>query len=254
MRTSSQGRFPAVPYVRDFFNQSIGISPVHQPFLPWQPQSSTPLKAIALHHTMSARTPLTNLYSSLLTSARSIPTDPLRPNLQLSTTLENLIHRAFGVQATASTSKAAVSPPNPADVSMGLKEDSVTDRQREVLEGALVALRRLKEDEAMKKVSVNDLEKSFGSSNSTSGYSILSEIRCRAFDSLVVHQTYREYSTNALNMFDVEPYLQYPITAKTLQPPTDPFYYTRIVQGVQRSAQGKARAWWKTFMQVKGEA
>ncbi|KAJ9117838.1 hypothetical protein QFC20_000118 [Naganishia adeliensis] len=46
----------------------------------------------------------------------------------------------------------------------------------------------------------------------------------------------------------------YPLTAKTLQPPTDPYYYTRLIQGVGLSSQGKTRSWWKTFFQVKGEA
>ncbi|KAJ9103911.1 hypothetical protein QFC21_002374 [Naganishia friedmannii] len=40
----------------------------------------------------------------------------------------------------------------------------------------------------------------------------------------------------------------------TLQPATDPYYYTRLIQGVGLSSQGKTRSWWKTFFQVKGEA
>lgn len=47
---------------------------------------------------------------------------------------------------------------------------------------------------------------------------------------------------------------QYPLSARTLSPPTDPLYYTRLVQGVERAGQGKARNWWKVFFQTKGQA
>ncbi|KAJ9123556.1 hypothetical protein QFC24_003771 [Naganishia onofrii] len=56
------------------------------------------------------------------------------------------------------------------------------------------------------------------------------------------------------NLSDDKALHAYPLTSKTLQPATDPYYYTRLIQGVGLSSQGKTRSWWKTFFQVKGEA
>lgn len=47
---------------------------------------------------------------------------------------------------------------------------------------------------------------------------------------------------------------QYPLSSRTLAPSHDPQYYTRIKDGVHRSAEGKGRSWWKSFFQLKGEA
>ena len=44
--------------------------------------------------------------------------------------------------------------------------------------------------------------------------------------------------------------LQYPLSAKTLQPASMPHHYTRLVEAFDKSAQGIARPWWKIFFNI----
>ena len=93
------------------------------------------------------------LYSSLLTAARSIPRDPLRPSLQLPETLETLVQRAFR-------------RPTPSSGSEGVKASTVKElSQEEVaklgfgigdltrLDRSLKAMQEITQDTAFRKVS-----------------------------------------------------------------------------------------------------
>ncbi|KAG7531754.1 hypothetical protein FFLO_04123 [Filobasidium floriforme] len=137
------------------------------------------------------------LYSSLLTAARSIPRDPLRPSLQLPETLETLVQRAFkrpiptvGASNAESSAIKELSQEEVTKLGFGIGDLTRLDR-------SLKAMQEINQDTAFRK---------------------------------------------------------YPLSARTLSPPTDPLYYTRLVQGVERAGQGKARNWWKVFFQSKGQA
>ncbi|KAI0779119.1 hypothetical protein BC629DRAFT_1289873 [Irpex lacteus] len=43
---------------------------------------------------------------------------------------------------------------------------------------------------------------------------------------------------------------KYPLTKGTLKPKSMPHYYTRLIEGVEKSAQGIARPWWKIFFNI----
>ncbi len=62
-----------------------------------------------------------------------------------------------------------------------------------------------------------------------------------------------DHNSISLNA-DVDPFLQYPLSQRTLAPASDPFYYTRLLQGVELSTRGKGRSWFKRFFSLKGEA
>lgn len=44
--------------------------------------------------------------------------------------------------------------------------------------------------------------------------------------------------------------LQYPLSEKSLKPASMPLYYTRLVEGYEKSAQGIGRPWWKIFFGI----
>ena len=48
----------------------------------------------------------------------------------------------------------------------------------------------------------------------------------------------------------LSPCSQYPLSDKTLKPASMPLYYTRLVDGYEKSAQGIARPWWKIFFGI----
>ncbi|KAF9054272.1 hypothetical protein BJ165DRAFT_1337797 [Panaeolus papilionaceus] len=43
---------------------------------------------------------------------------------------------------------------------------------------------------------------------------------------------------------------KYELSFKTLHPPSSPLHYDRLVEGVEKSAQGIKRSWWKVFFGV----
>ncbi|KAI0346530.1 hypothetical protein BDW22DRAFT_1405334 [Trametopsis cervina] len=43
---------------------------------------------------------------------------------------------------------------------------------------------------------------------------------------------------------------KYALSKKTLSPKSMPHYYDRLVEGVEKSAQGIGRPWWKIFFNV----
>jgi hypothetical protein len=162
------------------------------------------------------------LYSQLLTAVRAIPRDPLRPSLQLPQTLETLVQRSFKRPIPAA--EASNAHTQPIKELSGEEVDrlgfGIGDLTR--LDRSLKAIQEINQDSAFHKVSLCGRE---------------TLAMNRPFD--------RQRSTFTL---------QYPLSPRTLSPPTDPLYYTRLVQGVERAGQGKARNWWKVFFQTKGQA
>jgi len=55
-------------------------------------------------------------------------------------------------------------------------------------------------------------------------------------------------AAHALNNNDV--YKQYPLSKKTLQPPSAPLHYDRVAEGFEKSAKGIGRPWWKIFFGI----
>jgi hypothetical protein len=47
---------------------------------------------------------------------------------------------------------------------------------------------------------------------------------------------------------------QFPLSDKTLKPLHDPIYYSRMVEGVNRSSKGQGRSFWRKFFQLRGDA
>lgn len=45
-------------------------------------------------------------------------------------------------------------------------------------------------------------------------------------------------------------YLQYKLTDKMLRPKSMPMHYERLVEGVEKSAKGIGRPWWKIFFNI----
>ena len=45
-------------------------------------------------------------------------------------------------------------------------------------------------------------------------------------------------------------FLQYPLSKKTLRPASMPAHYDRLVVGVEKSAKGIGRPWWKIFFGI----
>lgn len=43
---------------------------------------------------------------------------------------------------------------------------------------------------------------------------------------------------------------KYPLSEKSLKPASMPLYYTRLVEGYEKSAQGIGRPWWKIFFGI----
>lgn len=43
---------------------------------------------------------------------------------------------------------------------------------------------------------------------------------------------------------------KYPLSPKTLEPASVPLHYSRLVEGMEKSAQGIGRPWWKVFFGV----
>ncbi|KAG7447239.1 uncharacterized protein BT62DRAFT_1075321 [Guyanagaster necrorhizus] len=43
---------------------------------------------------------------------------------------------------------------------------------------------------------------------------------------------------------------KYPLSPKTLEPASVPLHYSRLVEGMEKSAQGIGRPWWKAFFGV----
>ncbi|WOO79620.1 uncharacterized protein LOC62_02G003150 [Vanrija pseudolonga] len=46
---------------------------------------------------------------------------------------------------------------------------------------------------------------------------------------------------------------EFPVSATTTHPRHDPYYYTRMRDGVHRAQLGIGRSWWKRFFQVRGK-
>ena len=93
------------------------------------------------------------LYSSLLTAARSIPRDPLRPSLQLPETLETLVQRAFKrptptVGATNAESGAIKELSQEEVTKLGFGIGDLTRLDR-----SLKAMQEINQDTAFRKVS-----------------------------------------------------------------------------------------------------
>jgi len=47
-----------------------------------------------------------------------------------------------------------------------------------------------------------------------------------------------------------EVYKQFPLSDKILKPASAPHHYERLVEGVEKSAQGIGRPWWKVFFNI----
>lgn len=93
------------------------------------------------------------LYSSLLTAARSIPRDPLRPSLQLSETVETLVQRAFrrttspaGQDVTKAVTVQQLSKEEVDKLGFGIGDLTRLDR-------SLKAVQEINQDTAFRKVS-----------------------------------------------------------------------------------------------------
>jgi hypothetical protein len=185
---------------------------------------------------MSATTSVSELYVRILALARSIPRDPLRPSLQLSDTLEHAVHRAFGVDALAQSRRGrgnGITDSSKNEQANGVAGDAVPinalngvhfgDEDFKIIQSAVDGLEAIKSDVAMRKVRTRDRTVT-----------------------LPQHPLLKPDTGRHL--------FQYPLSKRTLSPATDPMYFTRLVQGVELSAQGKARSWWKRFFQLRGEA
>jgi hypothetical protein len=92
------------------------------------------------------------LYSSLLTAARSIPRDPLRPSLQLPETLETLVQRAFkrptptvGASNAESSAIKELSQEEVTKLGFGIGDLTRLDR-------SLKAMQEINQDTAFRKV------------------------------------------------------------------------------------------------------
>lgn len=96
---------------------------------------------------------VTQLYSSLLSAARSIPRDPLRPSLQLPETLETLVQRAFkrptptvGASNAESSAIKELSQEEVTKLGFGIGDLTRLDR-------SLKAMQEINQDTAFRKVS-----------------------------------------------------------------------------------------------------
>jgi hypothetical protein len=118
---------------------------------------------------MSATTSLSELYVRLLSLARSIPRDPLRPSLQLSDTLEHAVHRAFGVDALAQSRRGggnSIADSSKDAQANGVAGDAVPmnglngvqfgDEDFKIIQSAVDGLEAIKSDVAMRKVRTSD--------------------------------------------------------------------------------------------------
>jgi hypothetical protein len=107
------------------------------------------------------------LYSSLLTAARSIPRDPLRPSLQLPETLETLVQRAFkrpsptvGASNAESSAIKELSQEEVTKLGFGIGDLTRLDR-------SLKAMQEINQDTAFRKVSPGRKRLSLGSIKSS---------------------------------------------------------------------------------------
>lgn len=174
-------------------------------------------------------TSISNYYTRLLTLTRSLPRDPLRPTLQLSDAIESAVHRAVGINRSFNPSVRAAGVSDSSaggsevvgEVPLGTIDGIKLEAGGlKIMQEAVDGLEALKGDVAMKMVRTNR-------------FSLFLQL---FKTDLAIHPP------------------QYPLSKRTLAPPSDPLYYTRLLQGVELSAQGKGRSWFKRFFSVKGEA
>ncbi|KXN92698.1 hypothetical protein AN958_06976 [Leucoagaricus sp. SymC.cos] len=77
-------------------------------------------------------------------------------------------------------------------------------------------------------------------------------LQLRTFlNSLAAHPRLTPQAVRAArSLRDSEMAKKYPLSFKTLHPPSMPHHYNRLVEAFEKSAQGIKRPWWKVFFNV----
>jgi len=71
------------------------------------------------------------------------------------------------------------------------------------------------------------------------------------FESLANHPNLTAQAVTAARALQDDHFLRkYPLSDRILQPASMPQYYTRLVEGYEKSAKGIGRPWWKRFFGI----